>query len=118
MSDRRPLPQGDYTPDPFADGLHARFQEPMPRPYESTASLPQDFGGQGQQYDDEEEIEKQPLTGGAAPGFYPPGCVEYLLKFVLSALIFSSQAGRPQYVWGPLCSRPSHLCCLRCVRGR
>jgi chitin synthase len=76
MSDRRPLPQGDYAPDPFADGLHARFQEPMPRPYESTASLPQDFGGQGQQYDDEEEIEKQPLTGGAAPGFYPPGPVD------------------------------------------
>lgn len=89
MSDRRPLPQGDYTPDPFADGLHAHFQEPVPRPYESTASFPQDFGGPGQQYDDEEEIEKQPLTGGqVAGGFYPPGCVEHHLISVLLTLIF------------------------------
>jgi hypothetical protein len=91
MSDRRPLTQGDYTPDPFADGHHAHFQEPMPRPYESTTSLPQDFGGPGQQYDDEEAIEKQPLTGGnVAGGFYPPGCVEHHLNSVLSILIFFS----------------------------
>lgn len=84
MSGRYPRPQEDYTPDPFADTLHPRFQEP-PRPFESTASLPQDFGGQGRQYDEEEEIEKQPLTGGnVAGGFYPPGCVELHLKTVLS----------------------------------
>ena len=89
MSDRRPLPQGDYNSDPFSDGPHAHFQEPVPRPYESTASLPQDFGGHGQQYDDDEEIEKQPLTGGqVAGGFYPPGYVEHRLKSVSFILIF------------------------------
>jgi hypothetical protein len=40
---------------------------------ESTASLPQDFGGRAPPYDDE-DAEKQPLTGGNVPaGFYPPG---------------------------------------------
>ena len=60
--------------DPFADRPRAlQFQEPHPPPFDSTISLPQDFGGQGRPYD-EEEIEKQPLTGGNIPGgFYPPG---------------------------------------------
>jgi chitin synthase len=85
MSGRYPHPQEEYTPDPFADARHPHFQEP-PRPFESTTSLSQDFGGQGrQQYDDEEELEKQPLTGGnVAGGFYPPGCVEHHLTTVLS----------------------------------
>lgn len=81
MSDRHALSQEDYSPDPFADGHHLRFQEPQPRPFESTTSLPQDFGGRGGQYDEDEELEKQPLTGGnVAGGFYPPGCVEHHAK--------------------------------------
>jgi hypothetical protein len=80
MSDRHALPQEDYSPDPFTDGHHLRFQEPQPRPFESTTSLAQDFGGQGGQYDDD-ELEKEPLTGGnVAGGFYPPGCVEHHVK--------------------------------------
>jgi chitin synthase len=76
MSDRHALPQEDYSPDPFTDGHHLRFQEPQPRPFESTTSLAQDFGGQGGQYDDD-ELEKEPLTGGnVAGGFYPPGPID------------------------------------------
>ncbi|KAH9179673.1 glycosyltransferase family 2 protein [Lactarius sanguifluus] len=81
MSDRHPptsLPPQDseYSSDPFADGHHGlRFQEPQPRPFDSTTSLPQDFG-QGRQYEDD-ELEKQPLTGGnVAGGFYPPGPID------------------------------------------
>lgn len=81
MSDRHPptsLPpqDSDYNPDPFADGHHGlRFQEPQPRPFDSTTSLPQDFG-QNRQYEDDEQ-EKQPLTGGnLAGGFYPPGPID------------------------------------------
>jgi len=64
----------DHSSNPFADRPRAlQFQEPHPPPFDSTLSLPQDFGGQGRPYD-EEEIEKQPLTGGNVPGgFYPPG---------------------------------------------
>jgi chitin synthase len=64
----------DHASDPFSDRPRAiQFQEPQPTPFGSTVSLPQDFGGQGRPYDDE-EIEKQPLTGGnVAGGFYPPG---------------------------------------------
>jgi len=41
--------------------------------FESTVSLQQDFGGRAPPYDDE-DAEKQPLTGGNVPGgFYPPG---------------------------------------------
>ena len=101
MSDRRALPQEDYSPNPFADGHHLRFQEPQPRPFESTTTLPQDFGGQGGQYDDD-ELEKQPLTGGnVAGGFYPPGCVEHHVKlynslhFILPRPIDPSQYGDP-----------------------
>jgi chitin synthase len=64
----------DHSSDPFADRPRAlHFQEPQPRPFDSTVSLTQEFGGQGNPYEDE-EIEKQPLTGGNVPGgFYPPG---------------------------------------------
>jgi chitin synthase len=68
--------ESDQTSDPFADRPRAlQFQEPQPRPFESTLSLPQELGGQIRPYDDE-EIEKLPLTGGNVPGgFYPPGYV-------------------------------------------
>ena len=64
----------DHTLDPFADRPRAlQFQEPQVAPFDSTLSLPQDFGAQNRPYEDE-EIEKQPLTGGNVPGgFYPPG---------------------------------------------
>ena len=112
MSGRHPQ---DYATDPFTDIPHAHFQEPQPRPFESTTSLSQDFGGRGHQYDDEEEeqIEKQPLTGGnVAGGFYPPGCVEHHLRTVLSTSFCFLQANRPQHVWRPVCPRPSPLCCI------
>ncbi|KAF8505798.1 chitin synthase [Russula emetica] len=64
----------DVLSDPFADRPRAlQFQEPQIRPFDSTVSLQQDFGAQGHPYEDE-EVEKQPLTGGnVAGGFYPPG---------------------------------------------
>jgi chitin synthase len=60
--------------DPFADRPRAlHFQEPQVAPFDSTVSLPHDFGAQNRPYEDE-EVEKQPLTGGNVPGgFYPPG---------------------------------------------
>jgi hypothetical protein len=67
--------------DPFSDGQpRIQFQEPsvprrnptgnMPTPFQSSTSLPQEFGGQG--FDEEEKI---PLTGdqGFVGGLYPPG---------------------------------------------
>jgi chitin synthase len=61
----------DYPSDPFADRPRAlQFQEPQIRPFDSTASLPQEFGAQP--YEDE-EVEKLPLTGGNVPRGYPPG---------------------------------------------
>ena len=64
----------DPHSDPFADRPRVlQFQEPQVTPFDSTVSLPQEFGAQNQPYGDE-EIEKQPLTGGNVPGgFYPPG---------------------------------------------
>ncbi|GBE80048.1 Chitin synthase 1 [Sparassis crispa] len=58
--------------DPFADH-HVNFLEP-PRPYESTVSLPQEFGGMGGSNYDEDDIEKLPLT--ANQGFYPPSPID------------------------------------------
>lgn len=81
MADRPSYPtyssrESDPNSDPFADRPRAlQFQEPQPRPFDSSASLPQDFGERNRPYDDE-ELEKQPLTGGNfAGGFYPPGYV-------------------------------------------
>jgi len=74
MADRPPLGSlPSNISDPFADRPRAlQFEEPPPRAFDSTVSLPQDFGGQGRPYD-EEELEKQPLTGGGnVSGFYPP----------------------------------------------
>ncbi|KAF9055112.1 putative chitin synthase [Hymenopellis radicata] len=78
-----PYEPGKNYGDPFADRpRQTQFVEQerpfhgspnlMPRPFESTSSLPsQEFGGPGN-YDDD-EIEKQPLNAGAfAGGFYPP----------------------------------------------
>ncbi|KIL70098.1 glycosyltransferase family 2 protein [Amanita muscaria Koide BX008] len=77
MADGRP-PTDGYT-DPFSDRpRHAHFVEPerpyashspSPRPYESTTTLAQDFGGQAA-YEDDDFVEKQPLNQGG--GFYPP----------------------------------------------
>ncbi|GLB33766.1 putative chitin synthase [Lyophyllum shimeji] len=82
MADQRPtLPssnnsyRADYG-DPFADRpRQTSFQEPeppyhQPSPYSSTANL--NAGQEG--YDDDEYVEKLPLTSGQnfAGGFYPP----------------------------------------------
>ncbi|KAI0268233.1 chitin synthase [Gloeopeniophorella convolvens] len=69
-----PSHDSEYTDDPFSDRpRNIQFQEPQPRPYESTATLNQEFGGHDAQYE-EDEVEKLPLTGGNfAGGFYPPG---------------------------------------------
>lgn len=59
--------------DPFnPQPPHIRFQEAEPSPYHSTASLPQEFGGIGDNYD-EDELEKLPLTSNQPGGLYPPG---------------------------------------------
>ncbi|KAG1779739.1 glycosyltransferase family 2 protein [Suillus placidus] len=71
--------------DPFADRpRQTHFQEPAPRvydsasgsPFESTTTLPREFGAN---YVDEDYAEKLPLTGGDnynPGGFYPPGPVD------------------------------------------
>ncbi|EMD40851.1 glycosyltransferase family 2 protein [Gelatoporia subvermispora B] len=78
MADQRPpLPSlsshssiNDLS-DPFADRpRQINFNEPPPSAYESTVSLPHEFGGMG---DDDSEVEKVPLTHGSPGGFYPPG---------------------------------------------
>ncbi|KAJ7228697.1 glycosyltransferase family 2 protein [Mycena pura] len=73
--DRPPLPSNSSLGDPFADRpRQTQFAEP-PRPYESTTSLPQDY--HGDQYEDDDYLEKQPLAAGQfAGGFYPPGPVD------------------------------------------
>lgn len=60
----------DSEHDPFADRNHLAFREPTPSAYASTVSLPQEFGGHNQEYIDDDETEKVPLTSG---GLYPPG---------------------------------------------
>lgn len=73
--------------DPFGDraalrpGIH--FEEPSRSagssrdvsPYQSTVSLPRPDFGRNQSYQDEEYVEKVPLTSGEnfTGGFYPPG---------------------------------------------
>ncbi|TDL29527.1 chitin synthase [Rickenella mellea] len=77
-------PQGPGYGDPFADRpRQTHFQEPVipprggPSPFESVASLHQDFSGQQAPQDDDYDEEKQPLTSGAfSGGFYPPGNVD------------------------------------------
>ncbi|KZT13058.1 glycosyltransferase family 2 protein [Laetiporus sulphureus 93-53] len=79
---RPPLPSfasqssvSDNGSDPFADRpRQVAFQEPPLSAYESTISLPQEFGGMGGNYDDE-EVEKLPLTA-AQGGLYPPGPID------------------------------------------
>ncbi|ESK97608.1 chitin synthase [Moniliophthora roreri MCA 2997] len=92
MANRPPLPSVSSSTtvndDPFADRpRQTHFAEPqhpypsqasIPRPFESTASLPQEFGARDQQFEEDDYVEKQPLTGGQAfaGGFYPPGPVD------------------------------------------
>ncbi|KAI0729316.1 glycosyltransferase family 2 protein [Fomitopsis betulina] len=58
--------------DPFADRpRQVNFTEPSMSAYESSVSLPNEFGGMGGGYEDE-EVEKLPLTA-AAGALYPPG---------------------------------------------
>lgn len=60
-----------YVHNPFTDRQRLQFQEPSPRPYESTVSLgASEFGGRTSVYDDDES-EKVPLTSNAG-GLYPP----------------------------------------------
>ncbi|KAF7433398.1 Chitin synthase, class 2 [Pleurotus ostreatus] len=92
MADQRPpLPsvssynsRGEGLGDPFADRpRQTQFSEPphpyhgAPQGYESSVTLPQEFGAQGN-YDDDEYLEKQPLNANPsfAGGFYPPGPVD------------------------------------------
>ena len=76
--------RGSYG-DPFGDGNHGapqiHFQEPQRpprgspqlRPFESSTTLPHEFGGQHDDYDEE----KLPLTNNQdfVGGLYPPGYV-------------------------------------------
>jgi chitin synthase len=82
MSVPRPSPEDEHYSDPFADRpRQTHFQEPPPRtydaassPFQSTTTLPREFGAQS--YVDEDYAEKIPLTGEEsynAGGFYPPG---------------------------------------------
>ncbi|KAF9006420.1 glycosyltransferase family 2 protein [Cyathus striatus] len=84
MANQRP-PNDSYD-DPFADHpAQARFTEQdrsyssssVPRPFESTTTLPQ-FPSTDHYDEDDEYIEKQPLTSGQtfAGGFYPPQPVD------------------------------------------
>ncbi|KAJ6484988.1 glycosyltransferase family 2 protein [Mycena vitilis] len=84
--DRPPLPSANSSSsygDPFADRPHPQFvDQPAPyhggpRPYESTASLHQDFHNDQYEHEDDEFVEKQPLAAGQfAGGFYPPGPID------------------------------------------
>lgn len=78
----RASPQDEPFSDPFADRpRQTHFQEPPTRtydnphgsPFESTATLPHEFGAS---YGDDDFSEKLPLTSGETynvGGFYPPG---------------------------------------------
>ena len=92
MTDRPP--QGSFPPadntgsdpygDPFADSAHSSRQtrftlqdnsfqaRNLPSPYDSTSTLP--LNPSANEYDDDEYVEKQPLTDGQnfTGGFYPP----------------------------------------------
>jgi chitin synthase len=75
-------PHDEQYGDPFADRpRQTHFQDPPPRiyentsgsPFESTTTLPREFGGNDV---DEDYAEKLPLTAGDGynpGGFYPPG---------------------------------------------
>jgi hypothetical protein len=95
MAGRTPLDsvssrEPGHTPDPFLDRPRVlQFQDPQPRPFESTTSLPQEFGIHNRPYDDD-EIEKLPLTGGNVPGgFYPPGYVWLCAQTIFTYLLFT-----------------------------
>ena len=49
----------DTLNDPFGDrARHVNFPESSPSGYNSTVSLPQEFGGHVSVYEDEDEVEK------------------------------------------------------------
>lgn len=110
----------DYD-DPFSDRprqTHFAEQEPpyhasphlMPRPFESTASLPSaEFGGRGGY--DEEDLEKEPLNAGGSftGGFYPPKCV-FVAIATFNSLTLPRQCG-PRLVRRPV--RAAHLHCVQ-----
>jgi chitin synthase len=81
MADNRPLlPSAGSYADPFLDRpRQTHFSEPQ-RPYESTTPFASTtsltHGQQGRYEDDDEDIEKIPLTGGQTGGFYPPGPID------------------------------------------
>ncbi|KZT72530.1 glycosyltransferase family 2 protein [Daedalea quercina L-15889] len=61
--------------DPFADRpRRVNFEEPAMSAYESSVSLPQEFGGMSGGYEDD-EVEKLPLTAGSG-SLYPPGPID------------------------------------------
>lgn len=96
MTDRPP--QGSFPPadnigsdpysDPFADSAHSSRQtrftlqdnsfqaRNLPSPYDSASTLP--LNTSANEYDDDEYVEKQPLTDGQnfTGGFYPPAPVD------------------------------------------
>lgn len=71
MASQSSLAESEHNP--FSDrSAHLTFQEPPPSAYASTTTLNQEFGGRNAEYiDDDDEIEKVPLT--SAGGLYPPG---------------------------------------------
>ncbi|EGN93079.1 glycosyltransferase family 2 protein [Serpula lacrymans var. lacrymans S7.3] len=90
MSDNRPpLPSASLHDEPYSDPFADRprqthFQEParpyesavsLNQPFESTATLPREFGGN---YADDDYAEKIPLTGGDGynGAYYPPGPID------------------------------------------
>ncbi|KAI6047213.1 glycosyltransferase family 2 protein [Pisolithus marmoratus] len=69
-------PQDEHYGDPFADQPARTYDHPQGSPFESTTTLPRDFGAN---YADDDYSEKLPLTGDEtynAGGFYPPGPVD------------------------------------------
>ncbi|KAJ3559212.1 hypothetical protein NM688_g478 [Phlebia brevispora] len=83
---RPPLPSfasqsslSDTLNDPFSDRpQHVNFQEGIPSAYNSTVSLTDNFSGRNSGYEDDDEVEKVPLTSsqGMSGSLYPPGPVD------------------------------------------
>lgn len=105
---------GEQFGDPFADRpRQTHFTEPErpyhnspspgPRAFESTTTLPQEFGA-GDNYDDDDYIEKQPLNAGGTftGGFYPPAYVSITMHVPQCCLTWFPQSCRSQRVWRSL----------------
>lgn len=105
--------RSDYG-DPFADRprqtqfaepprpYHANTSQSTLQPYESTTTLPNEFGAR---YDDD-EIEKEPLAQGQnfTGGFYPPGyvfdalCRLYYGRIILTNLASTEDVSTPTHM--------------------